>query len=64
MTEVLPKNRLFGTTPEAYNIQGYNMFTSDFCNGRGIIIYTLESLCTTNIDIEINFKDMSCAKLN
>ena len=33
------------------------MFISDFSSGREMLIYSLESLCITKIDLEMNFKE-------
>ena len=40
------------------------MFKSDFSTGRGIIIYTLGSLCVTNLELEVEFQEIVWCKIN
>ena len=39
------------------------MFISDFSSGRRIIIYDLEKLCITKIELEIDFKEFILCKI-
>ena len=39
------------------------MFISDFISGRGIIIYGVEKLCITKIELEIDFKEFILCKI-
>ena len=39
------------------------MFSSDLNTGRGVIIYTLENLCVTNLELDTQFQESVWCKI-
>ena len=61
IVEVNPKNSIFDTPDEAFNIQGYNLNRN--ISGRGIIIYSAIHLTVSDIEIISNFEEQLCINI-
>ena len=57
LTEVFPKNMIFLSTWEEYEIQGYTHYVSNLETGRGCILYIKNSISAVEVKIDTNFKE-------
>ena len=63
LTEVFPKNKIFLSTSEEYEIQGYTHYVSNLETGRGCILYIKNSISAVEVKIDTNFKESVWCKI-
>ena len=66
ITEVLPKNSRFDIMKSEISLDGYDIFPENFPlkNSRGVVIYTRSELKAVEINIEHEFSEYVCIKIN
>lgn len=64
LTEVLLKKIIFQATPQVYQLDGYSLFTSNLSHGRGIILYTKETLCATDFIVTNDYQEHVWGRLS
>ena len=63
ITEIKPKNSSFPLSPSTFNIENYQFFHNIDTDGRGIGIYTHNSLRAIEVTITSNFKEYVCLEI-
>ena len=66
ITEVLPKNARYPLTKAELQLPGYEMFPNNFPDKskRGTIIYVTNKLKAVELQLETNFNESVCVKIN